>query len=132
LFKQNIADRDDSFYERSKDILKQNDLVVIFGRVHAEPLYDKFKGDSSVDRTLRILSMASPLKTSANAAMAVPGGIDLTSKRMKLEVDSDKSAVAAPMDLKALENIEINGLYIKTIEIKPLNDLPELLGVSAG
>ena len=63
---------------------------------------------------------------------AGPGGIDLTSKRMKLEVDSDKSAVAAPLDLKTLENIEINGLYIKNIQIKPINNLPEWLGVYAG
>jgi len=59
------------------------------------------------------------------------GGIDLTAKRMKLEVDSDKAALSQPMDLKALGNIEINGLYIKDIEIKPLNNLPQLLGFSS-
>ena len=71
------------------------------------------------------------MKTAVQNESSPEGGIDLTPKRMKLEVDSDKSNVATPMDLKALENIAINGLYIKTIEIKPLNDLPELLGVSA-
>ena len=59
------------------------------------------------------------------------GGIDLTAKRMNLQVEKDKDAVSQPMDLKAFENTEINGLYIKTIEIKPLNNLPEMLGVSA-
>jgi len=59
-----------------------------------------------------------------------PGGIDLTTKRMNLEVDSDKAAVSQPMNLKMLDNIEINGLYIKDIKIKPLNDLPKFLGVS--
>jgi hypothetical protein len=62
---------------------------------------------------------------------ATPGGIDLTAKRMDLEVEKDKAAVGQPMDLKVLENIEINGLYIKDIKIKPLNNLPELLGVSS-
>jgi hypoxanthine-guanine phosphoribosyltransferase len=60
-----------------------------------------------------------------------PGGIDLTANRMNLDIASDKGAVSQPMDLKALENIEINGLYIKDIEIKPLKNLPELLGVPA-
>ena len=60
----------------------------------------------------------------------VPGGIDLTAKRMNLDVDSDKSAVSQPIGLKALENIEIKGLYIKDIQIKPLKNLPELLGIS--
>ena len=68
--------------------------------------------------------------STASPAMNAPGGIDLTADRMKLEVDSDKAAISAPMDLKALENIEINGLYIKDIEIKPLNNLPEILGVT--
>ena len=63
--------------------------------------------------------------------MAAPGGIDLTSRRMNLEVDSDKAAGSQLLDLKALENIEINGLYIKEIEIRPLNNLPEVLGVAA-
>ncbi|MBF0523419.1 MAG: hypothetical protein HQL24_10255 [Candidatus Omnitrophica bacterium] len=58
------------------------------------------------------------------------GGIDLTTGRMKVDVDSDNAAAAQPMDLKALENIEINQLYIKSIEIKSLNNLPQMLGVS--
>ncbi len=60
-----------------------------------------------------------------------PGGIDLNAKRMKLDVESDKAAVSQPMDLKVLDNIEINGLYIKDIEIKSLTNLPEVLGVSS-
>jgi len=60
-----------------------------------------------------------------------PGGIDLTAKRMIIDVDSDKSSTTAPLNLKALENIEIDGLYIKDIEIKPLKNLPQLLGVAA-
>lgn len=59
------------------------------------------------------------------------GGIDLTVKRMKLDVDSDRSAVGQPMDVKALDNAEINGLYIKDIAIKPLKNLPEMLGIPA-
>ena len=62
---------------------------------------------------------------------SAPGGIDLSVDRMKLDVDSDKAAVSAPMDLKALENIEINGLYIKDIQIKPLENLTELLGIGS-
>jgi len=68
--------------------------------------------------------------TTSKKSMGGPGGIDLTSKRMKLEVDSDKAAVSQSMNLKALENIEINGLYIKDMRIKPLKNLPELLGVA--
>jgi len=60
-----------------------------------------------------------------------PGGIDLTPKRLKLDVDSANAAVSQPIDLKKMENEEINGLYIKDIEIKPLHHLPELLGASA-
>ena len=60
-----------------------------------------------------------------------PGGIDLTAKRMNVEIDQDKSGGVAPIDLKVLENLEIRGLYIKSIEIKPLNNLLEMLGVSA-
>jgi len=72
----------------------------------------------------------------ANQAMKVkqtPGGIDLTSDRMKLDVDSDSALKAAGqvMDLKALENIEINGLYIKSIDISPIKNLPELLGITS-
>jgi len=59
------------------------------------------------------------------------GGIDLTAKRMDLEVATDKSSANQPLDLKTLENIEINGLYIKDIEIKPLKNLPEMLGIPA-
>lgn len=64
-------------------------------------------------------------------SIQAPGGIDLTAKRMKLEVDSDKGAVNQPLGTKALENIEINGLYIKDIAIKPLKNLPEMLGIPA-
>jgi len=60
----------------------------------------------------------------------LPGGIDLTANRMNVDIDSDKAIVSAPMDLKTLENIDINGLYIKDIEIKPLTNLPQLLGVA--
>jgi len=112
-------------------MLKKNDLDVIFGRIHAQPLYDKFKDDSSVDATIQILSQRTINEGSVNAAMAVRGGIDLTAKRMDLEIEKDKAAVSQPMDLKVLENIEINGLYIKDIEVKPLKDLPEMLGVSS-
>jgi len=66
-----------------------------------------------------------------NNGKSGPGGIDLTAKRMNLEVASDKASAVQPMDLKALENIEINGLYIKDIAIKPLHNLPQLLGVSS-
>jgi len=59
-----------------------------------------------------------------------PGGIDLTSKRMNLEVDSDKAQIAQSIDLNSPDRIEIKGLYIKYIELKPLKDLPQLLGVS--
>ena len=58
------------------------------------------------------------------------GGIDLTANRMNLDIEKDKAQISQPMDLKALENIEINALYIKSIEIKPLTNLPQLLGVS--
>ena len=60
-----------------------------------------------------------------------PGGIDLTAKRMDLEVDSGKAGVDQSIVIKTLDNIKINGLYIKDIEVKPLKNLPELLGVSA-
>jgi hypothetical protein len=60
-----------------------------------------------------------------------PGGIDLTAKRMDLEVVSDKKDVNQPFDMKMLENIKINGLYIKDIEIKPLKNLPQMLGIPA-
>jgi len=66
----------------------------------------------------------------SNPAMAAPGGIDLTAKRMNLEVAKDKGSISQPMDLKILDNIRINGLYIKDIEIKPLKNLPEMLGVT--
>ncbi len=59
-----------------------------------------------------------------------PGGIDLTANRMKVDVESDKAMMARPMNLKVLENIEINGLYIKDIEITPLTNLPEALGIA--
>ena len=75
---------------------------------------------------------ASPAMISANPAMNVKkkvGGIDSTVDLMKLDVDSDKAAINQAMDLKALEGIEINGLYIKDIEIKALHNLPEILGV---
>ena len=49
---------------------------------------------------------------------------------MKLDVDSDKAAISQSMDLQALESIEINGLYIKDIEIKPMTNLPLVLGIS--
>jgi hypothetical protein len=58
------------------------------------------------------------------------GGIDLTAERINLDLEKDKAQISQPMDLKALENIEINGLYIKNIEIKPLTNLPQLLGIS--
>ena len=77
-------------------------------------------------------AMKSPASSSAQIIhRSGPGGIDLTAKRMKLEVETDKAAVSEPMDLKQLENIEINGLYIKKIEIKPMKNLPEFLGVTS-
>jgi len=89
-----------------------------------------------IPKDLSLIRPAGPFRTDQAMKAAAqlstgPGGIDLTANRMKLEVESDKAAVSRPMDLKALENIEIKGLYIKDIEIKPLNNLPELLGVSS-
>ena len=57
------------------------------------------------------------------------GGIDLTAEHMNLEVDKDKAQISQMIDLKELENIEINGLYIKDIEIKSLKNLSEVLGI---
>ncbi|MBF0595732.1 MAG: hypothetical protein HQL22_12310, partial [Candidatus Omnitrophica bacterium] len=71
----------------------------------------------------------SEIEKDANPAMN-PGGIDLTANRMNVDVATDKAALAQPMGLKALENIEINGLYIKGIEIHPLNNLSEVLGIN--
>jgi hypothetical protein len=59
-----------------------------------------------------------------------PGGIDLTKERMNVDIEGNSASVAAPMDVKAMENIEINALYIKDLAINPLNDLPALLGIS--
>jgi len=78
-------------------------------------------------------------KASASRAMngnaQAPGGIDLTPKRMNLEVEKDKAMVAQgnveTQNFVSLQNIEINALYIKDIEIKPLDNLPQLLGLSA-
>ena len=58
------------------------------------------------------------------------GGIDLTTDRMNIDIEKDKAQISQQIDLKVLENIEINDLHIKNIEIKPLKDLPALLGVS--
>lgn len=61
--------------------------------------------------------------------ISTPGGIDLTAKQMDLEVEKDKGMVSQSMDIKAFEGIEINSLYIKDIEIKPLKHLPQILGI---
>jgi len=131
LFKQNIVERDDNFYKRAKEILKEHDLDVIFGRVHAEPLYKRFEKDPSVIAAFIDLSQMSKQEMKHDVTLTTPGGIDLTAKRMNLEIDKDRASVSESMDLKALENIEIKGLYIKDIELKPMNNLAQALGVSS-
>lgn len=58
------------------------------------------------------------------------GGIDLTSGRMNVEVQSEALAADGPADVRTLENMEINQLYIMHIEIKPLENLPQRLGIA--
>jgi hypothetical protein len=58
-----------------------------------------------------------------------PGGIDLTDDRFNMEIEQDKSQISQELDLEAFDNIVFDGLYIKNIEINPINNLPELLGV---
>ncbi len=55
---------------------------------------------------------------------------NITANPMNVDVATDKASLTEPMDLKALENIEINGLYIKDIIIRPMTNLPQVLGVS--
>ena len=57
------------------------------------------------------------------------GGIDLTADRMNLDIDRDPNTTNQPMGLTVLDSIEINGLYIKSIELKPLTNLLQLLGL---
>ena len=77
------------------------------------------------------MKVAAAIKTAIEERRSGPGGIDLTGKHMDLQVDSDKSALSSSMNFKLLENIEINGLYIKDIKIKPMNNLQEVLGISS-
>jgi serine/threonine protein kinase len=124
------------FVFESLSLLKENGLVFentlekglnhIEGKVSDFPILKERSIGSLIDSYKEVTHGLSIWKKTA------PGGIDLTASRMKLEVDPDKASVSQPMDLKALENIEINGLYIKDIEVKPLKDLPQVLGVSAG
>jgi len=69
-----------------------------------------------------------------NGNVQAPGGIDLTPKRMNLEVEKDKAMVTRgnveTQSFVSLQNIDIDGLYIKDIEIKPLTNLSEDLGIS--
>jgi len=87
-------------------------------------LYNPIAMKRTVERQIRRLNEL------IDIAPEEVGGIDLTDDRMKIDMESDKAAVSQPMDLKALENINIDGLYIKDIEIKPLTNLPQLLGIS--
>ncbi|MBF0570248.1 MAG: hypothetical protein HQL12_00090 [Candidatus Omnitrophica bacterium] len=129
-------------------VSKNIDVVASLSKLREEMTMHKAKGRPSMKKvagylgqltaeadtsqgTAKIGHPESKAKVVKGTAM-INGGIDLTANRMNLDMDSDKSAVAAPMDMKALENLEIHGLYIKDIEIKPLNNLPELLGVPAG
>lgn len=61
---------------------------------------------------------------------AATGGIDLTTGRMNVDIGGDNAAAVQPIDIKALENIEINALYIKDLQIRPLENLPQVLGVN--
>ncbi len=132
-----------SHFDRVREFLEKNKTnnVKPLPKNNWEERLEKLKEDVEKEASLeqsiqREKDLASYTPFGVDAAMVEKeqkqsfGGIDLTANRMKVDVDSDKAAISQPMDLKALENIEINGLYIKDIEIKPLNNLPQSLGIS--
>ncbi|MBF0594740.1 MAG: S8 family serine peptidase [Candidatus Omnitrophica bacterium] len=82
---------------------------------------------SLMDAVDHAMSFASAVNYSQ--APATPGGIDLTDGRMKVDVAADNAEIPSAVDLKAMENMEINGLYIKHLELVPLNNLPQVLGI---
>ncbi len=76
-------------------------------------------------------SMETVSDNNARSVLKETGGIDLTAGRMNLDVNADNAATASPVDLRAIENIEINGLYIKDLRIRPMTNLPQVLGLAA-
>ncbi len=84
-----------------------------------------------VYQEIRRAEFKSRLVGPADKAMNVtPGGIDLRAKGVDIDTNNRSPQTAYFQPHNALRNVEINGLYIKSIEIKPLTNVLQLLGVS--
>jgi hypothetical protein len=98
-----------SCLEELDDAKKKNN-----GKINPK-IYQKIVKDSKYNGLFSSI-LVRYVNDKAQISLQSPGGIDLTDKRMKLDVDSDKAAVSQSIDWKVLGNIEIDGLYIKDIE----------------
>jgi len=59
-----------------------------------------------------------------------PGGIDFHPDYLDIQTQGNGLNVSSPLNMEAMENIEINGLVPFIFNITPVNNLPQLLGVT--
>jgi len=90
---------------------------------------------------LDMWQIARPVHKRSDKAMngqfhkAMPGGIDMNSSNLELQIKQDGNGMPLPIDRQELENITINGLVPLILDIKPLTATPlfaQLTGQSAG
>jgi len=77
----------------------------------------------------RIL-VSSPIKKSFldRTSESNPGGIDFHLDYLDIQTQGSGLNVSPPLNIEAMENIEINGLVPFIFNITPVNNLPQLMG----
>jgi hypothetical protein len=58
------------------------------------------------------------------------GGIDFRYDQLDLQIKRDADGVPLPLQMQDVEDIHINGLVPIIIDIKPMTNLPLLLGMA--
>ncbi len=96
-----------------------------------QDLTNRLKRKITITMPDRMMLNQGNLELVPDAAMKVAdlGGIDLTAGRLNVDVKGDKAQSSIVFDATTLRSLEINGLFIKDIEIKPMPNLLQFLGV---
>jgi 6-phosphogluconolactonase/glucosamine-6-phosphate isomerase/deaminase/CheY-like chemotaxis protein len=110
-----------SFVSPSGRVLDKDTEVIIKNIV---------KYDGTMNNVSPTIGSLQPNPTGQFPAQPKYGGIDLNTANLKLQIKRDGNGIALPLQMQDVSNIKVDGFVPTIIEIKPVTNLPVLMGLN--
>ena len=118
--------------DASEITLAKSDLKVLF-----DALLQQYEFDFGADKwdflnaaMSELTSQSGDKDASALDLGTGTGGIDLSAKRMNLQIRRDENGIPLPVNMQPIKDINIQGFTFSIIDIKPAVNLPLILGIN--